>query len=54
MQIPSRQGMTALVIRGLPRLGPFRLEHGPTAFARAKAATARALGGPVAPVIWAG
>ncbi len=43
MKIPERDGMTALVIDGLPRVGPFALERGQTAFRAALAATRRAL-----------
>jgi NTE family protein len=43
LQVPRRPGTVALVIDGLPRLGPFRLEAGPAALARAHAATRRAL-----------
>lgn len=43
MRIPERDGMTALVIDGLPRIGPFALEHGREAFRAALAATRRAL-----------
>lgn len=51
MEIPRRARMTSLVIRGLPRLGPFRLAEGPVAFERARAATSRALRAPAAPLI---
>ena len=32
LQVPQRQNMQALVIDGLPRLGPFKLHLGPDAF----------------------
>jgi NTE family protein len=41
--IPRRAGMVTLVIDGLPRSGPFRLDAGRLALARARAATERAL-----------
>jgi NTE family protein len=44
MQIPSRGGLLSLVIAGLPRIGPFRLEEGPRAFAAARRAAREALG----------
>jgi NTE family protein len=44
MRVPSRPGLTALVIEGLPRLGPFRLAEAPRAFTRAAEATRVALG----------
>ena len=47
LEVPRREGMLALVIDGLPRLGPFRLELGPRAFEAARAATKRALGQPI-------
>jgi NTE family protein len=43
LQPPARRETVTLVIDGLPRLGPFRLDGGPTALARAHAATRRAL-----------
>jgi len=48
MRIPERDGMTALVIDGLPRVGPFALEQGEPAFRAALAATRRALDRPIA------
>lgn len=48
LEVPRREGMIALVIDGLPRLGPFRLEIGPRAFEAARAATKRALRQPIA------
>ena len=49
--IPSRDGMTTIMLRGLPRLGPFRLERGAEAFDRARAATLTALQAPLDSVI---
>jgi NTE family protein len=43
LQAPARAATVTLVIDGLPRLGPFHLEEGPAALARARAATRRAL-----------
>jgi NTE family protein len=51
MKIPERDGMTALVIDGLPRVGPFALERGELAFRAARAATRRALDLPIADAI---
>ncbi len=42
-EIPRRAGMVTLVLAGLPRSGPFRLEAGRRAFAAAREATKRAL-----------
>jgi NTE family protein len=36
MVVPSRPGLVSLVIAGLPRAGPFRLDRGPRAFAAAR------------------
>jgi len=44
---PKRDGMVTLVLRGLPRSGPFRLEEGRRAYRVAKAATKRALDRPI-------
>ena len=44
---PMRGATVTLVIDGLPRLGPFRLEEGPDALRRARDATRRALGAPL-------
>ncbi len=53
MEVPARPGLLALAIRGLPRVGPFRLEEGPRAFAAARRAALDALGKPVAGgVLW--
>ena len=43
LKIPTRGRMTTLVIADLPRVGPFRLEVGRLAFARAREATREAL-----------
>lgn len=51
LQPPRRQGLTALVIDGLPRLSPFHLDRGPAAFRAARAATLRALALPAAPIV---
>jgi NTE family protein len=42
-EIPAREGMVTLVLEGLPRSGPFRLDAGRRAFHAARAATERAL-----------
>jgi NTE family protein len=47
MAVPRRAGLVALVIEGLPRAGPFRLDAGTRAFARAVQATQIALSLPV-------
>jgi NTE family protein len=44
LQVPKRPGLVALVIEGLPRVGPMRLPEGARAFERARAATKEALG----------
>lgn len=41
--VPARSGLVALVIEGLPRVGPFRLPEGARAFEAARAAARRAL-----------
>ncbi|MFP6685850.1 MAG: hypothetical protein VB934_14105, partial [Polyangiaceae bacterium] len=46
LRIPERAGLAALVIGGLPRLGPFRLADGPTAIQVARDGTKRALDEP--------
>lgn len=51
LEPPSRPGLTALVIDGLPRLSPFAMERGPEAFERAFEATRRALWQPMAPLV---
>jgi NTE family protein len=43
LAVPSRPGLTALVIAGIPRSGPFRLEAGVRACASAAAGARRAL-----------
>jgi NTE family protein len=43
LAIPERAGLTALVIAGLPRVGPFRLEQGLLAFEAARAGAKEAL-----------
>lgn len=47
LRIPARPHTATLVVEALPRLGPFRLERGPDAFARARAATLEALASPL-------
>lgn len=47
LQLPKRDGLTALVIHDLPRVNPFRLERGKAAFHAAREATQRALSLPV-------
>jgi NTE family protein len=44
---PTRDGMVTLVIEGLPRSGPFRLDAGRRALELAREATKRALDAPV-------
>jgi NTE family protein len=44
MDVPSRPGMTSLVIADLPRVGPFRLPEGRRAFDAARRAMKTALG----------
>lgn len=51
LAIPSREQLVALVIDGLPRVNPFRLELGREAYARARAATERALDLPLDPAL---
>ncbi|MFT3766070.1 MAG: patatin-like phospholipase family protein [Minicystis sp.] len=43
MAVPARAGLVALVLGDLPRVGPFRLEQGPRAFAAARRAAQEAL-----------
>jgi hypothetical protein len=43
LRVPERPRLRALVIDGLPRLGPFKLQRGPEAFERAAEATREAL-----------
>jgi NTE family protein len=47
LDVPRRTGMVTLVIDGLPRSGPFRLDAGRDALVRARAATERALDLPI-------
>lgn len=47
LALPSRSGMVSLVLEGLPRSGPFRLDAGRRALMLAREATARALAAPV-------
>lgn len=46
LQIPVQENLRALVINGLPRVGPNKLELGRVAFERAQSATERALDQP--------
>lgn len=43
LRVPQREGLMALVIEGLPRSGPFRLDAGRHALTLAREATLRAL-----------
>jgi NTE family protein len=47
LDVPERDGLTALVIDDLPRVGPFRLEQGPRAFEAARRAAQTAMSRPV-------
>jgi len=47
MEIPSRPGLVAVAILGLPRVGPFRLHQGVRAFDAARRAMRDALNRPV-------
>ena len=47
--VPVRRGLTALVLDGLPRVGPFRLEEGRRAFDVARRSTRALLDRPLAP-----
>lgn len=47
LEPPQRAGLVALVVRDLPRVGPFRLHRGAQAFAAARRGAERALGLPV-------
>jgi NTE family protein len=51
LELPSRANMTTLVIEGLPRSGPFKIENGRRAYAAAREATKRALDRPHAPTV---
>ncbi len=48
LDVPRRPGMVTLVLDGLPRSGPFKLDAGRRALALARAATSRALHQPIA------
>jgi NTE family protein len=48
LRVPERAGLVPLVIDGLPRVGPFRLDEGPRAFEVARRATHAALDAPPA------
>lgn len=48
LEIPRRANMTSLVVGGLPRVGPFRLEQGAAAFDAARKAAREALDRPIA------
>jgi len=47
LSVPRRAGMITLVIDGLPRSGPFRLDAGRRALELAREATLRALDAPI-------
>jgi NTE family protein len=47
LRVPDEAGLEAVVLPGLPRLGPFRLERGPEALALARAGMREALSRPV-------
>jgi NTE family protein len=47
LEVPRRTDLCALVVKGLPRVGPFRLGQGRIAFDLARAAARRALSEPV-------
>lgn len=49
LRIPTRPQLTALVLDGLPRVGPFRLPQGKHAFQQAYEATQHALDRPLLP-----
>lgn len=49
LRVPVRRGLTALVLDGLPRVGPFRLEEGRRAFDVARRSTRALLDRPLAP-----
>ncbi len=48
LEVPARANLAALVLRGLPRVGPFALELGPVAYRLAREATLAALDRPLA------
>jgi NTE family protein len=47
LALPRRPGLVSLVLDGLPRAGPFKLDQGRRALDRARAATAAALDRPI-------
>jgi NTE family protein len=47
LDMPRRAGMVTVVLEGLPRSGPFKLEAGRAAFRAAREATRRALDRPI-------
>jgi NTE family protein len=47
MQVPKREGLTALVVHGLPRVGPFRLHEGSRAFEACRREALGALDRPI-------
>lgn len=51
MDIPSRRNLRALVIEGLPRSGPFKLDQGRLALSAARDAARRALDRPLDDVV---
>jgi NTE family protein len=46
LRVPERQGLRAVALPGIPRCGPFRLEHGRAAFERAAEGMRAALDAP--------
>lgn len=48
LQLPAREGMAAVVLEGLPRVGPFTLDEGPRALAAAARGMRAALDRPLA------
>ena len=51
LRIEQRPNMTSVVVSGLPRLGPFRLQEGPAAIQIARDAMKRALALPIAALL---
>jgi NTE family protein len=51
LRVPARANMRAVVLDGLPRVGPFRLQDGARAFEAARRAMGTALGRPAEPVV---
>lgn len=47
LRVPRREGLAAVSVEGLPRVHPFALERGMTAFAMAERAMKRALSSPL-------